>query len=711
MSNAIEITKDDIKLTEALNKLIKSLKKKRKSLPSRLRESLIRLIEKKPELVTVQGSKIILGVSFYAEWVKEHNLDSHGAKIDKDHYKFFRKLRKYGSIHIRSSYFPKKLSLISISPTFPSLYKGNFRNIDRYIDAKRSLYSEYISTEQMIEDMYIDMRLYQLPSFTARELKALNIGNIIFIDEATAFVYIEERGLVENIPVPPYQLISVSGLALIAALQQCAGNGMIYPFSDTALEKKLTLHRDMFFSGMSLYDIRMASQNAYLLKMRPVAAAIRSSRKVLSPVTISELSALYPSRIPKHLIELEEKRISYALTRANDNSDGTVFDSSFSLEEFDALTELLKIKSTYEFKKKIPSVIRELRKYASSSEAEPHGILIVKYIEFALSRIEGKNKIKISTLKGYYYLLKKHLFTKIEDLSNVQAHEINDIMIHLSQQQYKDKSIVKVKFLIRGFFAFHNQEHNPIQMRMSSYPKSLVFDSEIDTILDTISTNITTVINRVGNRVQYRILRDQTIVLLARYTGVRKNELRSRLLKDFYIYENTLCVDVNSKGMRKLDMQLKTPSAKRRICVEIGNLKHLNIIKEYLRFREDLNNENKFLFLDAPLVVTSKRKEDHFGGNKEKDEKKISYYTIRSKPMVESMFDDISSVIQQVTKRYTSFHSLRHSFATYSVLEILSNSNTDPYQLIDLAIKMGHLSPEITLKVYTHRSVLDFGGV
>jgi len=85
--------------------------------------------------------------------------------------------------------------------------------------------------------------------------------------------------------------------------------------------------------------------------------------------------------------------------------------------------------------------------------------------------------------------------------------------------------------------------------------------------------------------------------------------------------------------------------------------------------------------------------------------------TIRSKPIDESTFDNMTGVLQSLTGRYVTFHSLRHSFATYEVKRILENTSSDPYAMMDLAVKMGHESPETTLKVYTHRSVLDFGGV
>lgn len=128
-------------------------------------------------------------------------------------------------------------------------------------------------------------------------------------------------------------------------------------------------------------------------------------------------------------------------------------------------------------------------------------------------------------------------------------------------------------------------------------------------------------------------------------------------------------------------MKLKTYSAKRRVCVEIVHENHLKIINDYIELRENMKTKKKFFF----------------------------FHTYEKKPEVvkEAIFDNLSKIIQKVTGRYTSFHSLRHTFATYSVKEILECKEINPYKMIDLAVKMGHTSPEITLKKYTHRSVIE----
>ncbi len=78
---------------------------------------------------------------------------------------------------------------------------------------------------------------------------------------------------------------------------------------------------------------------------------------------------------------------------------------------------------------------------------------------------------------------------------------------------------------------------------------------------------------------------------------------------------------------------------------------------------------------------------------------------IKSKVIKESIFDELTTIIQETTKRYTTFHSLRHGYASYETLRILNDTDVNIYSFIDLST-MGHESPEITLKVYVHAALI-----
>jgi len=609
-----------------------------------------------------------------------------------------------------SSYYPKLKSLIPISPNEPYLYKGNLTDVDSFIKAKSALYDDFqnMPLSEKLRRAYLDLRIYHSLRFGVNELDRFSIDNIIYTSDTTALVYIELNGVFNNIEVPPYQLLPVIGKELISILKECSKEGVSRPFKDLAEGNILSSHRKLFYDdNVRIHEIYMARSNHNLRYSNPLQVTISTSRASLSPLTIAEVEAITSTVIPKQILELEKKRIAIALERVGtggktveeDDDINTELEFSFSLSEFDTLNELMKTKRISEFMRKIGSVKKELNTYIDTADAEPHGILICKYLVFLLNRLEGKRKIRVSTVKDYYSVLKNHLFDKVEDLSNVQTHEINEIILGLSRDGYASKSIGKVRNVIRRFFLFSNQEHNTIAMNLSSYPKSLVFDSELDEVLEQVADKTLSNAKRLGKSIQFKVLRDKAIILIARYTGMRKNELRGRHLSDLYIYDDTLCVDVNSEGMRGLGMHLKTGTARRRICTVIDNVEHMDIIKSYLSARTALTNKGKFLFLDVVRKEIPKEDSLHI------------MHKIKSKPVSESVFAGISAILQAVTSRYTTLHSLRHSYASYEVKKILDNIDSDPYALIDLSVRMGHESPETTLKIYTHLSVLDFGGV
>lgn len=77
-----------------------------------------------------------------------------------------------------------------------------------------------------------------------------------------------------------------------------------------------------------------------------------------------------------------------------------------------------------------------------------------------------------------------------------------------------------------------------------------------------------------------------------------------------------------------------------------------------------------------------------------------------------SLIDDteiinITNVIKKITGRYCTFHSLRHSFATYKLEEILKHYMNNPYALIELSMMMGHETPKTTLNSYVHHDLIE----
>lgn len=638
------------------------------------------------------AGKPVLSKKFYAHFSEEHKLDAltDSGKEEKMLYKFFAKLKKLGLIHQRSANFPKALSIISLNPNITSLYRVSLSHISKFTRAKSHHYDyvEMMRLDEKIAMLYTDLRLFQMQPLYHNELRSVKSSDIFFLDEDHAMIYLERDTIVRN-TIAPYQLISICGHKTIELLQEICDKQTSYLFGNDSLEEHFKEYKNKYFGTLPLSAIHMTRVNSYVFHSSPLAVTLASNRNVASPVTLSELNTLFPNKISDEHLHKEAQRVLQAISRPD--MEDVVLESErelFSIEEFVKLQDLLKTKTSSEFRLKVVAVKNELNKYIDDPVVSDHVKLIAKYILYLLDRYEKKAKMAASTIKNYIGLLNKHLFSKVEDLGNVQTHELNAILSELERLSYKQKSIRKTRALISTFFTLSNSNHTLNSINLSSYPKSLIYEHELDEVLSYIENLTMNHVQRQGIRYRFGILQMKALVLVGFYTGLRKSELRSRLLSDLYIYGNKLCTDVNKKGLKKLDLRLKTSNAKRRVCTEILNETHMSIIKEFLEIRKSISNKSPFLFLRI-----SKNN------------------TIRSKAVDESVFDDLTMVLQSLTGRYVSFHSLRHSYATYEVKKILDSVDSDPYELIDLSVRMGHESPETTLKVYTHRSVLDLGGV
>lgn len=675
-------------LTNNINLLVENLANamQQKKLPKTLRDMVLQTLNKHPDTITIKAKKLFLTKDFYESHIKMHNLDSDNYKKNSLQYNFFLKLKKYALVHPRSSYYSKKLSLISINPNPAFIYKVRLSDVDIFLDAKEGLYHPEENTIE--QQAYNDLRLFQATPLSAKEILKIDGQKIIFLDDETALLYFKNQSFMASSTLS-YYLIRVSGKSLIEFFKLQKEKNIDHPFIGGIHEEVFQIFKENNFGKLHISYIKMIGQNTHIYNSAPVHTVLNTSRNIMSKLNISEIDHLYPGKVPSHLLESENTHIEKSLKRPSiDDIDEESEPSLFSLQEFEQLETLRKIplhEKTLS-RKQIPKVITELEAYLTSQDCSKHHQYIVEYILFLIERTENKHEIRLSTFKGYLGLLDKHLFQKVSNLENIQQHELQNIFDNLYRLQYKQKSIRKIRGLISGFFSYHSKTHNINLMDLSTYPKSLVFADEIDSILERIEVEEREKHTRLGNRSRFIILQRQALILLAFYTGARKNELRSRLLSDLFYAEgeSKFFLDINTDGMKKVKLQLKTSNAKRRISFQIDNLSHLKIIIKFLKYRKKIKNKSPYLFLHI-------KKESN---------------QIKSKVMKESIFDELTTIIQSTTKRYASFHSLRHSYASYEALKILNSPVTNIYSFIDLSTKMGHESPEITFKIYVHATLI-----
>lgn len=666
--------------------LLESKMKGKRALQTDFRKKLLKSIRSFEKSMPLVSGKFILSREFHNHFIKEHGLDSADSKSENAFFKSFSALKKHYLVHKKSAHYRKKQSIISLNPNMASLYSAGFGYVDSCVDGKKAISKGYASLNpsDRVKAAYIDLRLYQASPLSHTELEKIGQDHIIILDETSAIIYVERPSLIKN-SIPSYRLVNVKGPRIISTLCETLKEGKEALFSDLSLEGEFEKHRREHYGALSISAIKMSVANARLCCNSPLYMTIASGRRVTSPSTLSEMDILYPGIIPYELMEAEKQRVLHALSRPDSDEEPIESERDiFSIMDLEKLQILLKSKVS-DFRPRIKTAKNELIKLAEDESVSEHVRLIVSYILYLLERVENRKKIAITTFKGYIGILNNHLFKNVEDLNQVQAHELDTILTNLERLQYKKKTIRKIRALMLIFFSFHSKSHRLVGMDIHSYPKSLIFRQELDDILDRIASDTCRDVKRIGFRHRFNILQHQALVLLGFYTGLRKNELRSRLLKDIYILDSDLCIDVNEHGMKKLGLKLKTSNAKRRVCASITNEKHLALIEEFLSHRSRVKNRSPYLFLEVSK-----------GSN-----------IIRSKAIRESDFDKLSATMQSITGRYVSFHSLRHSYATYEVEKILYNASDKPYQLLDLAVRMGHESADTTLKVYTHNSVVS----
>lgn len=681
---------DRTKKTAIVNTVITKMIGKR-GLDTAIRQMFVTSLERYDDL-KITASKPCLNLRFYDYFVRENKLnDLIDPKQEKKLFSFFSKLVKYGIIHKKSSMYRKGLSVVSVNKNPASLHQVSLNYIDNFKTIRDRHYKNIsnMSLNEKRKLLYIDMRLFQMQPLKHKECRRVNSRNILFISDDRAIIYIERSTLIEN-STAPYKLIYVTGTITVKLLKEVCNSGKTKPFILPGIKNYFEIYRKENFGSLSISAINMSKNNNFIFNGSPFIATIVLSHIATSPTTLAEINALYPNIVPDELMQKEYKRIAYALSRPDSESNVLESDREiFSIEQLHKLQDLLQTKIQSEFRTKIPATKNELKKYIDNNEVTEHIKLIVKYIlhllEFDYEKVKN---INYSTFKSYIRLLDKHLFKKIEDLANVQEYELNEILTTLERFDYKHRSINKIRSLISRFFVFNNDKQRLKQVNISLYSKSPIFRHELDGILAYLESIVIGGAKRVGATYKFKLLQMQSLLLLGFYTGLRKTELRSRLLSDFYIYDNKLCIDVNKDGLKKINNNLKTKNSKRRVCFNIADEKHFSIVKNLLEARKKIKNKSPFLFLDIS--------DDN---------------VIRSKVIDDKVFDEITQILQSFTSRYVSFHSLRHSYASYEVKKIIDSTNSNPQQLLDLAVRMGHEAPDITLKVYVHRSILEIGSV
>ncbi len=684
------------KIDKVIN-FFKEALSKHKSLDKDFIEVFLETIDENKDKLKIVANKLKLDTDFYDLFISHNKLDEESiiheiVKKDNKYYKNFLKLKKYKIIHNQSSgFYPKNIMLVSTNPNPRSFLLSDFSLIDKFDVRKKSLVGDLIdNNENMLLNIYYYLRYFHLPSFSSIELKNIKIEDIFIIDENKSFVILYKdtsiiRDVVKDSDMYYETVLFDSTITKALTNIKKYTSGILFQNVEN-FEELIKKQLRIDFDG-SVYNIKLAKENYYIFNNSSLEYNLINKNILSVNLSLAEINTMYPNILDERLLIIEKERIKEASKKVS-----TLKENKHSRFDISDLIEFMKIMrnsanknisledkaDSFNLNKSIDDANIELEFLIKSDESNK---IYYAYLMKLLEELKNKN-IVISSFRSYVWIINKHIFRTIENIRDIKYNEIQKIIYNL-EDSYKLKSKIKIIDRIKHFFNFCGKNDIvKIPIGGMFYPKSFIFKEEIDHILNRIEQNFIekNQVDRFGRVNKYKLLQKKALLLIAFYSGLRKDELRTRLFKDVNLFVNKLVIDVNTIGPNILKTTLKTKNARRRVETFIDDSKHLKIIDDFLKLRKEIEKKRtiKFLFLSTNKT------------------------TILIKPIHETYINDISISIKEVVDRYVSFHSLRHSFATYQFKKMLEEIDEYPYAMLQLAMMMGHSHYNTTLDSYIH---------
>lgn len=297
----------------------------------------------------------------------------------------------------------------------------------------------------------------------------------------------------------------------------------------------------------------------------------------------------------------------------------------------------------------------------------------------------SKKTIHIKTLLAYFQIYFDYCFDVILESKNKEDIDEISINIDIKLKSNTNNSVFnKYKIKIEKYFDYIK---NPIHINRDStriFKRSVIFQEEVDDIISSL--------REIDGSYTSEMVKNRRIVfvIIAYFTGLRRSELRSRRVRDFYHIKNSnkFNIDVNKKGMEIINKyekstsnKLKSTNAKRAFEFEIPE-KYLNIVTDYLYYLEKNNIEFLFPSLNANSSFSKKRA--------------IELSNINS----------INKILRSITIRYCTIHSFRHGFITRELGKLLLKEKKSIDDIFNLIVIFGHSSFYTSLQNYAHLGLI-----
>lgn len=658
------------------------------------------LVAKNIDSIKIIKNRFVFKRDFYSllvEYIKENHKQLYSrkkeVKLDNEFYKFFNTLKRKEYIHRSSTFYPKSLILTSINPNPFNMLHTNFEDLDSYAIAKKKF--EYdLDREPSLQGLYIYLRLFNSYIFTKQMLQTLHFHDVLYLSEEKSAFVLYYKLLMKSFSnnkiytVVPLDSYVTKILRKLKYELDLTSNYSSMFVEINKFEDGLYLYKKKNLPTVSMNSIRAINKTYHNLKTCSAVSTLISRTVATVPLSLADVNALFPNSINSSSMSYEKSLIQKCFEYRKDDSEWFEFEKDpfcyFDIYETIEFEYIVKSKTEPEVKD-ITAALDKLKKMREITSSETKK-LIYSYLIDLLHRLLTR-KIRHRTFKNYVYTLNKHIFKMIENLEDIKPYEVHAIINRIERDHYSKKTVDTFNVIFKNFFAFINKQGFVIDLPALLYPKSIIFENEVDKILELIEDNHEDINEyRQTKRSKLLLLQKKAIVLLAFYSGLRKNELRTRLLRDIYYDGDRIYIDVNEKGLKKEKLKLKNKNAKRRVELTTCTQEHLEILKQWYELRKKLfDDPDTFLFL--------------------KNQGKKIY---RKKVIEEDIFEEFNKIIKYVTRRYATFHSFRHSFATYRLKEILNKKGNDKaYELLEFSIQMGHQTPQITFNSYIHYGIIE----
>ncbi|MGJ0299504.1 hypothetical protein [Aliarcobacter cryaerophilus] len=648
-----------------------------------------------------KNNKIYLNMPL---WIKLHNKDIFRKNAVTVH-NLVKDLKNKSFISKLSRDYPKNQVLFSINPLQSSFLNLRLSKFDEVINLRNSFLSKlenidfFNDKDKNLEyeiNLFIFFKLFLIDKIPNTYFRYFNRRNIIYTDNNIIFVIKEDE---ENgfIPLKTVVFDKFSSSLLIKIFPQKIES--LFDANEYLFSKDYEFYNDNLQKfckeiNLSPKDVKNAICFEYQLNNSPLTLTLNTSMNY-PKINLHEIEKLYPNSVNKEFLQIESDNYEIYRNVNNDVKDSNEEIIEDNDDEMDLETELSIKFDVYEkFKqiRRVPNKTNQIESYVKkwndfmSIKKNHHDrfIPVYNHIRYLLDKLLSRN-ITIKTLQNYLQIIFHFCFDILVKVDNVED-AIKNIDDKLKNSDINPNVQIHYQKRILLFF---KEEYNLSFKKINSvinYNRSVIFEDELDKVIQKLVYS-----DKKLYKDEISINKRAVFAIIAYYSGLRKGELFSRKLKDFdYIGDRKFYINVNLKGINIINkyynrrvVSLKNSNAKRAFEFEITNTKHFNIVKKYY---ENLENQGNIRFL--------------FPGNTKNLD--ISKYRV----MNISKINEINSILQDTTKRYTVIHSFRHTYATNEIKKILDKKDKRIEDIFDLIYRMGHGDPETTISNYSHLSLL-----